>query len=670
MSQSNDNNPKLPSISKSIVVSSSAIENSLPSDMLAKLQANFEAERITPAAELLQEDLNIPIAVVPEELNKYPNMEAVSTSPTPTASSTEESSPTIMKTSTEWNLETRVIRENVICVETDTGGVKKGDGISSWNALPYLAVPRAMEVIPPVESPVEEATVAVEEYKAVLDSPNQIDMTADPEEDDDSELEDALTIETEIEEVMDTNAPKIDIPVEAPAVENAPAQVDKMPELALHHPLSTEEQMVQLFHDLSLQYGSAENFYKAQANGDETALAIAQCVNQFRPQRDFSDTALRLAVREGKLDRIIELNGKKIRDGIISKNLLKGKPSGSRVSGDAAIKLAMATTQGIMKVNFYNSGFWVNIRPSALVELNTLFNSIRSANKEYEKEFGALYYIPADKKIKQEVLSLFESLVIDSNLHNYNKPGVLMEAMAFPDHIIAMWAVACLMFREGVKVKYLCAEKGCGHVHTTTVDLLKMRWNNYRLLSAEQIAYCNSDDKRTVEELATYRANLKLDERVVLDDTWSVVQDVCVMADWFRFANEYNAKMLATLQDKSEESIAEYIESSQNRIVVPWTKEIVITENGVEAIIADKTVFPGVMDALQLHESKILSDSYVRLSTRIEEYIQKTAISHICYTFTQCPKCKAVPSAAVNNLISCDVQTTFFTLLTMRLMRK
>lgn len=600
---------------------------SLPPEVLDRMKAQFEAQRIMSATEILKEDLTTPIGTT-----------------------------TYKKLGSE---------EDVVIPQLHNPGVE----LIEEERLDF--VPAATSGMP--EEPDTSELDDGDEDGTEEPSMNSIEEVTEEVVEGMEELEDILNIKedhvpmTEEEEA----APSISIQVdEAPTQEAAPVAKETDDVNCIYVALSNEENLTALFAELMNKYGGEKAFHKALMEREELPYSVARVYNDITHQSKFASKALALAVREGKMAQLIEIEGRKVRDGIASKNLLKGKVSGSRISSNEAIKLAMAASQGIMKVHFYNSGFYVNIRPPVLVELNQLYNTIRSSGKEYEKEFGALYHLPFDKKIKEAIMELFTNLVIDSNLHNYDKPGVLMDALAFPDHVVAMWAMSCLMFKEGAKIRYVCAEHNCGHVHNTTIDISKMRMNNYRLVSAEQVMFTNSATVRTLEDLAKYRMSLKLEEKVVLDEQWSLKLDTCVMSEWFAFANEFNSKLLSQLQDTSEESIANYYESAQNRIVAPWTKEVIITENGIEGIIADKSVFAGVLDALQLHESKIIQKEYARLTARIEDYIQKISVSHICYSFNKCPKCGKIPSSAVNNLIACDVQSTFFTLLIMRLTRR
>ena len=334
----------------------------------------------------------------------------------------------------------------------------------------------------------------------------------------------------------------------------------------------------------------------------------------------------------------------------------------SIVGGEKAFHTAMALISGIRRVSMYNSGFNVTIRPPLLSELHQFYMRARSASQEFGRQFGQYAFIPADIELKIAGMELFKSLILDSNLANWKESGVIEENLSIFDYDTCLWGMASLMFPEGTEVEMFCNKRNCNFVDKAKVDIVKMRFNDYSRINNDAIKFvCSSDTTkpRTTEDLKIYKSQMLNESEVLqLTDEWSISVETPSVAKYIEDGSTYVADMASRIQMRNSLDVGDYIRCKYFRIFAPWIKQISFLDKrtGHYNHWQDPIKMPDIIETLQLDKNQI------PLDTKLTEYMNKKRVSYFGYLYSGCPKCKTVPDMAINGIIPCDMQQSFFTL--------
>jgi len=388
----------------------------------------------------------------------------------------------------------------------------------------------------------------------------------------------------------------------------------------------------------------------------------------YTPQQSFNLKSLKnVESRIGSTDKIkggVSLDGVVYRDKYANKSdFLESVPNNAVLKNNNAIRSITLLSQSIMQVSFYNSGFNVVLRAPLLAELSDYWRACTDKQNEYGRIFGQLCFIPADIYCRSAAMDLFEKLVIDSNLVDFSVPGVLRKALSFLDFETMLWAISCVMFPKGVKIDHICHEDKCRHTESVMIDVKSLRFNDYTLMSADNIKYTNSNEKRTVDDLIKYKASIKNDkEQVRIDDEWSTTIGIPSFFEYEESSLSFISEMERKIQLSALAEVNDYVNARYFALLAPFTKLVtyVSKENG-------KVInFEGIEGNIsKLLES--LQSGSISFSKTVHDFVISKKITHICYTLNACPSCGKIPASAVGRLVPCDVQNTFFTLVVKRI---
>lgn len=349
------------------------------------------------------------------------------------------------------------------------------------------------------------------------------------------------------------------------------------------------------------------------------------------------------------------IDGKRVGDAVASKSIIDKIPTGTCVSADDALNLTMALINGIKKVFFYNSGFYVFIRPATQDELHEYYIECRATEFEFGYVFGQLNYIPIDIYVRKAGVKLFKKLITSSNLENWEEN--FEKCLSFPDFDVCLWAIASLMFQNGVSAEFICHNESCRNVDKAKIDVAKMRFNDYTRLGKEALEFCASSTVKTPEMLANYHKNILKDcEHIVLNDSWSLDIKCPSFIEEILDGEAYVAELADKIQTNSYADCTSYLRAKYFRIFSPFIEKITYKDsNGKNIFFTNKESIPSTINALQL-------DPEIKLADAIVDFIKRTKISFIAYNYNRCPRCGAIPTSAVRGLIPCDVQQSFFML--------
>lgn len=386
-----------------------------------------------------------------------------------------------------------------------------------------------------------------------------------------------------------------------------------------------------------------------------------QLTNEQAHQTD----ALKQAVdNKNTLSRTVRVGDKSYTNDLIKLDVNKYN-DGDVIKGDQALKFVLSLNHGVRRVYLYGSGFWVLIRPALLNELNNYYFQCQRSTYEFGREFGQFSYIPFDVRLRKIGIELFKSLIIDSNLQNWNVGDTFEKALSKTDYKVCLWAIASLMFQNGIDVDFVCHSEECRHVDRVKIDVSKMCINNYTRIGKEALMFVYSPEKKTPEMLKKYHEDILKDRAVLeLKDNWKAYVGVPSFFDDQADGEEYIAEMTAEIQITNEQNVAQYINARYYRAFSPFVINVSYTDpnTGKVLIVKNKEAIPDVLNGLQLQS--------VGFAEAVLDFIKRSETSYIGYIYSKCPKCGHVPTLSQNNIIPCDVQQSFFILTGMRLQQK
>jgi phage FluMu protein Com len=345
---------------------------------------------------------------------------------------------------------------------------------------------------------------------------------------------------------------------------------------------------------------------------------------------------------------------------------MTANPDGSPVilTGEEARIATIARTRGFRRVVLPNSGFHITLRPMGLSELLEFARSVDTEEKELGKILGGHFHVIADVFIKQKFMSLLPRVVIGSNLTGYATGKTLVENIAFQDYDTILHAMCTAMYRSGIAINITCPKckiSYSGH----KIDLNKVKHHVLDGIPREAVEFLyNTKQQVTPAQLAEYREKLLGQEYMIKNCCgMNFVLQVPTMEHWLTCSVKMMAKMTAVIQGKPQfDDDATALEFTVNiaKMMAPWIRRIEHLDGSLKpiSVTSDPEAILEALEAAQINPDPNEADIY----TRIQDFIQMTKLTYICYTMVQCPKCKAVPSVNVGDYTPVDVQDLFFNL--------
>lgn len=336
----------------------------------------------------------------------------------------------------------------------------------------------------------------------------------------------------------------------------------------------------------------------------------------------------------------------------------EGIPKGPRrLTGKKGKSDLIRNLHGYAKTPLFNSGIWVAIKPFSIAELNSFFESVDTEDKIYGRLYGGHYYLFQDFRIKQQFMDLIAGNIVDSSLKDYETSKQLEKAVDLQDYDILIGAACQLLFKNGLEYNIPCIHKDCDHIETVKIDLANIRYNDYKLLTEENIKTILMAESETMnlENIKEYKDKLSF-ERKIVDDTTIIHCETPSMYKYLQIGHTLAAKLFHGLHSESIEAknFVQKLLSLASYSYLPWIFEIETDVQGPNwSISADRDIILNALDIFILQEKDIM--------TRIEEeFIKKTKISFMAYPGVKCTKCGGTPGDIKSESYPADMQQLFF----------
>jgi hypothetical protein len=333
----------------------------------------------------------------------------------------------------------------------------------------------------------------------------------------------------------------------------------------------------------------------------------------------------------------------------------KANRNGKIVTGQEAELLILTKEADARRIQLLNSGFHITLRGPKLNELSVFYDKTYTETVVYGKEFGTHFYLFNNLVIKEAVIALFRKLVTDAELKNWNRGDTLLKSISLLDYDSIVWAIGSLMFKKGYPMTFTCTNAGCNYTEKKTIDLRKIRFNNYSMLSEKCIDILGNKAKKSQKDIVDYQDNLNLSESFPMHNNWVAITKVPSLYDFLDYGAQFNASLIKSVHSlEHTEDILRYLKYNAYKIFAPWIKEIrSMNEDGsINFRVTDISLISKILD------SELLEDT--EFGTQMREFITQSAVSHIGIPYEKCPECGHVPKSVVNGILPMDIQYTFF----------
>jgi len=437
-------------------------------------------------------------------------------------------------------------------------------------------------------------------------------------------------------------------------------ETDDSSNLSLTIPLSDRAVYGNTITNIIEQYkDDPESLNKLISNPNSYFNKISNAYNALNADQIFKQKAVNYVDSKDFAQNLTEFKAKTW-SGLDSTKI---KHENGYIKGETAALLITSKIRGIKRVPLLNSGFYIHIRPFTNYELNEFVNSLYAESAEYGKMFGMHYYLFSDLFVKKFIMDRLPDIVVKSNLEGWKQKNVLLNNIAFPDYNVILWAVASLMYKEGVKYTQVCGKPDCQFTEEVVINLNNLIYNNYKIITeknAHSLMIKGNDIKP--HELKEYRKLLSFDvPNTIEQDGFRFILKIPSLNEYITFADMFYNELIKKCQVTDEIEVQDFLKYNFYCHYAPWIEEIQILDedNNVSLKINDSAT---IMDSLSKFEFE-----GTEFNDKMQDFILKTQVSHIAFNYTACPKCETVPKDVKGGFIAYDIQSAFFTMSVMKL---
>lgn len=333
--------------------------------------------------------------------------------------------------------------------------------------------------------------------------------------------------------------------------------------------------------------------------------------------------------------------------------------------GQSAVNYANIRYRGVFRVLLHNSGFWVKMVPLRAQDFDSWFNEIDFQRKEFGRILGGHFYLGRGILLKQKLVDLFRTAVIDCNLENWREGTTLIDNISMNDYDTICWAFCTMLHPQGVLMSTVCTNPACQNYDKRQyMDLARMTYINpdaYTPEAMKVMMQLADSPTVTVEQARKYRTEvLKTDRTIPF-----VGRDKLVLRD--PSIGEFlqvGSSLLADLSSKitngklslENDEVARSEVFQLSKMHCLWIRQInTFREDGSLETSLDRLedIRPIIASVLETEEAIIPA---------IEQYMTETKISYYGTVSLRCPKCGRQLDLLKNNFCPCDMEYLLFCL--------
>lgn len=343
----------------------------------------------------------------------------------------------------------------------------------------------------------------------------------------------------------------------------------------------------------------------------------------------------------------------------LAKELLKTTKwkCGDNVSGRNAQLAFTAHHVGLFRLYLYNTGIYIDMRPLRLGESHALFKTIDLRGVRLGGILGEYEHIPYNILFKEAVLDLLPTIVVNSNLKNFDRGKTLIRAISVQDYLPIVWALSAMREDRKLSVNVECLKCGSSDIR----DLDYGKFHFVRNISTEALEFIKQDKPVGPDELKKYKELLGFDGSIFDYQGITIVRQVPSLFDDVTNGKACLAEIETRLGEEptltSIETINQLLLQTNNNFV-PWISELRQLDKETGKLIfrtTDSAEFTGILNMYGLGETHQPFDE------AMQKYMLDTKASVIGYTAQKCknPECGAINPTATG-YVSWDAERLFF----------
>lgn len=336
-----------------------------------------------------------------------------------------------------------------------------------------------------------------------------------------------------------------------------------------------------------------------------------------------------------------------------------------KLSGQAAKTAVISRMKGMFRIQLYNSGFWIDICPPSLVDIDNWMQEVDQDFKELGRCLGGHAYTCIDVFLKKKLCEIIPGLVQRSNYENWENSNALMKQISYHDYDTLLWGLCCSMYKDGIGIGVYCTNPDCRHIDTSQyLDLARLCYLNTEKFPSAALEWMTANAYNTTKmlsdsDLANYRDHLLGFSQSVSVGKGTSVYELTVpsIVDFVDRCAALVGKITAlTNGEKSVKSdlISNQLAFHFYNMMLPWVKSLSMNDENGNLIykIEDPDAIYESLDIGTIDDE----DFY----KTIVKFIEDTKLSFYAAHTLECPKCGKKAELDKDNLFPLDLQYVFF----------
>ena len=335
-----------------------------------------------------------------------------------------------------------------------------------------------------------------------------------------------------------------------------------------------------------------------------------------------------------------------------------------KLSGSAAKAAVISRMKGMFRIQLYNSGFWIDICPPSLVEIDNWMQAVDQDFKELGRCLGGHAHTCIDVFLKQKFCEILPDLIQRSNYENWEDKNALIKNISFHDYDTLLWGICCSMYREGIGIGVYCTNPDCRNIDNQFVDIAKLCYINTEKFPKQAMEWMvthahNTSQHLTDADLANYRDKLLgFSSKISVDNGINEYElGVPLLMDYVNMGAALIGKITAyTNGEKSihSDSVTNQLTFHLYKMLLPWIKTLSMNDS-------DGNLIYKIEDRDAIYESLDIntfdnSDFY----NSVVKFIEDTKLSFYAAHTLECPKCGKKAELDKDNMLPFDLQYVFF----------
>lgn len=335
-----------------------------------------------------------------------------------------------------------------------------------------------------------------------------------------------------------------------------------------------------------------------------------------------------------------------------------------KLSGDAARLAVISRQRGLYRVQLYNSGFWITLRTPTLIDCNSFVQEVDNDFTEIGRTLGGHYHTVMSVFLKQKLCDIAHTMLTGSNFDEWRDKEAFMANLSFQDYDTILWALCCMMYKDGIGIGCYCTNPECKYIDTEQyINLTNACYINTDIFNSKAVSWmlAGVNKTRTAADLKQYREEiLGFKKEIDVDDGLNTyLISVPVMTKYLENGTKLVSDLITLTNGEKNihtETVMNQLTFNLYRMLTPWIHGFVMKNENKETVYytEDTAAIYESLDVTHYEKSTLYDD--------IEHFMRDTKISFYSLTTIECPKCGKRLDLTKDNMLPLDMEYVFFCL--------